>query len=82
MKSLLQKLFPPKKKPVYDFTVTIQRKGDDYPAYTLYSTAESEDAAKEDAIMFLVKNGWWPFNATEEWIRSRLAVVSVMPRDV
>ena len=77
MNSLLRKLFPPKQKTVYDFAVVIQRKGDDYPAYTLYSTSESEEAAKEDAIQFLVKNGFWPLSATEESIRSCLPVVDV-----
>ena len=80
MKSLLRKLFPPKQKTVYDFAVVVQRKGDDYPAYTVYSTSESEEAAKEDAIQFLVKNGFWPLNATEESIRSRLMVVDVRLR--
>ena len=80
MKSLLCKLFPPKQKTVYDFAVVIQRKGDDYPAYTIYSTSESEEAAKEDAIQFLVKNGFWPLSATEESIRSHLTVVDVRLR--
>lgn len=81
MKSLLRKLFPPKQKTVYDFAVVVQRKGDDYPAYTIYSTSESEEAAKEDAIQFLVKNGFWPLNATEESIRSHLTVVDVYLRN-
>ena len=81
MKSLLRKLFPPKQKTVYDFAVVVQRKGDDYPAYTIYSTSESEEAAKEDAIQFLVKNGFWPLNATEESIRSYLTVVDVYLRN-
>ena len=80
MKSLLRKLFSPKQKTVYDFAVVVQRKGDDYPAYTIYSTSESEEAAKEDAIQFLVKNGFWPLSATEESIRSRLTVVDVYLR--
>ena len=77
MKSLLRKIFPSKQKTVYDFAVVVQRKGDDYPAYTIYSTSESEEAAKEDAIQFLVKNGFWPLSATEESIRSHLTVVDV-----
>lgn len=81
MKSLLRKLFPPKQKTVYDFAVVVQRKGDDYPAYTIYSTSESEEAAKEDAIQFLVKNGFWPLSATEESIRSHLTVVDVHLRN-
>lgn len=82
MKALFRWLEPKLKTvpEMYEYVVVIQRKGEDYPAYTLYSTAESEAAAKEDAIMFLVQNGWWPFSATEEWIRSQLMIVDISLR--
>lgn len=63
--------------PVYEYEVHVREKGDDHVGYILHSSAISEDAAKEDAIQFLVKNGFWPFTATEEWIRSRLIVEKV-----
>ena len=80
---LLNKIFKKLQPvPAQEYEVHIREKGDDHIGYIVYSTAISAEAAKEDAIQFLVKNGFWPFTATEDWIRSRLIVEKVCFRSL
>lgn len=78
---LFKKLFKKEQPvPTQEYEVHIREKGDEHVGNIIYSTAISEEAAKEDAIRFLVKCGYWPLTATEEWIRSRLVVEKVCLR--
>ena len=77
---LFEKLFKKQPLPTQEYEVHIREKGDEHVGNIIYSTANSEEDAKEDAIQFLVKYGWWPFTATEDWIRSRLIIEKVCPR--
>ena len=61
------------------YTVKLQERNDDYPAYTLTSiSANSKDEAAEKAKRFVAENGWWPFHSTIEQRMSRLTAVDIV----
>jgi len=42
------------------YKVSLQRKGEDYPAYHIEAEGWSEESAIFEAKRFLAENGWWP----------------------
>jgi hypothetical protein len=75
---ILLKIFKKTKPKIKNYTVKLQRVGEDYPGYILGISAYSTDEAVDRAKKFLAENGWWSSFSTIEQRINLLTSVEVV----